>query len=187
VVKRKAIFFDRDGIITVPVVRGGRAFAAKNFSEFEIYPDAAEAVSRAREAKFLCIIVTNQPDVASGQTTREFVESVHSYLMKTLELDDIEVSFDPSGSDAPRRKPNPGMLIDAAKKWGIDLQHSFVIGDTWRDVDAARAAGCRAIYVNRNYEHEAQPEPQRVAFEAHCVLDAVLWCVTQEEQSDASY
>jgi len=177
VVGRRAIFFDRDGVLTVPTVREGRTYAPLSLSEFQIYPRAKDAIQSARDAGFLCIVVTNQPDVASGKTTRAIVDQMHEELCATLGLDDIEVSFDPSGSNAPRRKPNAGMLTDAAAKWGIDLTQSFMVGDTWKDIQAARTAGCRAVLVDHRYENEPTPPPSD--YQASDVLDAVLWCVAQ--------
>ncbi len=175
VVGRRAIFFDRDGVLTIPIVKDGRTYAPLRLSEFQIYTRAMEAIERAKDAGFLCVVVTNQPDVASGKTTRAIVDRMHKLLLATLKLDDIEVSFDSSGSNAPRRKPNPGMLTDSAAKWGIDLTRSFVIGDTWKDITAARTAGCHAILVDHHYENEPQPPPSD--YQASDVLDAVLWCV----------
>jgi D-glycero-D-manno-heptose 1,7-bisphosphate phosphatase len=177
VVVRRAIFFDRDGVLAVPTLRDGRTYAPLSLTEFQIYPRAKDAIQRAKDAGFLCIVVTNQPDVASGKTTRAIVNQMHEMLRTTLGFDDIEVSFDPSGSNTPRRKPNAGMLTDAAAKWGIDLTQSFMIGDTWKDIQAARAAGCRAVLVDHGYENEPMPPPSD--YQASDVLDAVLWCVAQ--------
>ena len=183
VVGRKAIFFDRDGVLTIPVIRDGRAFAPVNAEEFAVYQVAAEAVQRAQAAGFLCILVTNQPDVAIGKTTKEFVESMHLRLKTELRLDDIEVSYDSSDSNAYRRKPNPGMLTESAQKWDIELRDSYLIGDTWRDIEAAHAAGCRAVYIDRLYENEIKTNPQHIDYVAKDVLDGVSWCIAQLERS----
>jgi len=133
---------------------------------------------RARAAGFLNIVVTNQPDVASGRITQSEVEAMHEMLRQNLDVDDIEVSYDPSGSEALRRKPNPGMLIDAAEKWQISLETSFMIGDRAVDMLAARRAGCVAVFIDRKYT--ADPRPESFDHSATNVLDAVLWCVAQQ-------
>lgn len=176
-VARRAIFFDRDGVLSVPNLRDGRAYAPLSVGEFQLYPEAVRAVEYAKEAGFLCIVVTNQPDVSSGKTAQSTVDRMHSILSSKLRIDDIEVSYDPSGSDAPRRKPNPGMLTDSAIKWGINLSKSFMIGDTWKDVEAARRAGCHAVFIDRCYENE--PRALSSDYQARDVLDAVVWCVAQ--------
>jgi D-glycero-D-manno-heptose 1,7-bisphosphate phosphatase len=178
VVTRRAIFFDRDGVLSVPIERDGRTFAPLALADFTVYPEAVEALRRSREAGFLSIVVTNQPDVASGKVTRTEVEKMHEFLRGMLEIDDVEVSYDASGSDAPRRKPNPGMFLDSAAKWGISLESSFMIGDRRVDMQAARSAGCTAVFVDRNYAND--PRPDDYDYIASDVLDAVLWCVAQE-------
>jgi D-glycero-D-manno-heptose 1,7-bisphosphate phosphatase len=177
VVTRRAIFFDRDGVLAIPTVRDGKTYAALSIAEFSLYPEAEEALRRARAAGFLNIVVTNQPDVASGKITQSEVEAMHAILRRSLDVDDIEVSYDPSGSDAPRRKPNPGMLLDAAAKWQISLATSFMIGDRSVDMQAARRAGCTAVFIDRQYAADSRPES--FDHSATNVLDAVLWCVAQ--------
>lgn len=177
VVKRSAIFFDRDGVLAIPTLRDGRSFAALSLEEFRIYPEAVEAIQRAKEADFLAIVVTNQPDVASGKVSRAIVETMHQTLQAQLGLDDIEVSFDPSDSDARRRKPNPGMILDAAGKWSISLTSSFVIGDRAGDLEAAHRSGCKSVFIDRGYV--ADPIPLMYNYKAVDVLDAVMWCIAQ--------
>ena len=178
VVTRRAIFFDRDGVLSVPIERDGRTFAPLKLADFKVYPEAVEALRVSRQAGFLNIVVTNQPDVASGKITQSEVEMMHDVLRATLAIDDVEVSFDASGSDARRRKPNPGMLLDSAEKWNVSLEASFVIGDRWVDMQAARRAGCRAVFVDRKYAND--PRPNDFDHSASDVLTAVLWCVAQE-------
>jgi D-glycero-D-manno-heptose 1,7-bisphosphate phosphatase len=158
-------------------VRDGKTYAALSIAEFSLYPEAEEALRRARAAGFLNIVVTNQPDVASGKVARSEIEAMHAILRRSLEVDDVEVSYDPSGSDAPRRKPNPGMLFDAAAKWQISLAISFMIGDRSVDMQAARRAGCTAVFIDRQYA--VDPPPESFDRSATNVLDAVLWCIAQ--------
>jgi D-glycero-D-manno-heptose 1,7-bisphosphate phosphatase len=175
VVTRRAIFFDRDGVLAIPTLRDGKSYAALSIAEFSLYPEAEEALRRARASGFLNIVVTNQPDVASGKVARSEIEAMHAILRGSLEVDDVEVSYDPSGSDAPRRKPNPGMLLDAAAKWQISLETSFMIGDRSVDMQAARRAGCFAVFIDRQYA--VDPPPESFDHSATNVLDAVMWCV----------
>jgi len=177
-VTRRAIFFDRDGVLAIPTIRDGKTFAALSLEEFRLYPEAASAVRSAKDAGFLCIVVTNQPDVASGKTTLEAVEAMHMLMRRALLIDDVEVNYEPSGSDARRRKPNPGMLLDAAEKWEIALTNSFMIGDRAVDMLAARRAGCTAIFIDRRYATDAQPES--FDYRTTDVPDAVQWCIEQE-------
>lgn len=175
--KRSAIFFDRDGVLAIPTLRDGRSFAALSLAEFRIYPEAVEAIQRAKAAGFLTIVITNQPDVASGKVSRTTVEAMHQTLKAHLGVDDIEVSFDSSESDAPRRKPNAGMIFDAGEKWNLALSSSFVVGDRATDVTAAHRAGCTSVFIDRGYV--AELPPPNYGYKASDVLDAVKWCAAQ--------
>lgn len=177
-VTRRAIFFDRDGVLAIPTIQDGKTFAALSLDEFRLYPEAASAVRLAKDAGFLCIVVTNQPDVASGKTTLKVVEAMHALMRRDLLIDDVEVNYEPSGSDARRRKPNPGMLFDAAEKWEIALTNSFMIGDRAVDMLAARRAGCIAVFVDRRYTTDVQPDS--FDYRTTDVADAVRWCMAQE-------
>ena len=145
-----AVFLDRDGVLTRSYERGGRPYAPKTLDEFEILPEAAPALARLKEAGFLLVVVTNQPDVGKGEVARETVEEMHRRLAAALPLDAIQVNYATSDAD-PGRKPNPGMLLDAAHDLAIGLPDSFMVGDRWRDIDAGRNAGCRTILIGDGY------------------------------------
>lgn len=162
-VSRRAVFLDRDGVLNRPVVRDGLPFPPANLGEFQLYPDVAEGCQQLKEAGFLLIAVTNQPDVGRGTQTRESVEAIHGKLRADLPaLDGIEVCFHAGashGEPCDCRKPKPGMLLHAAATHGIDLKGSFLIGDRWRDVDCARAAGCRAVLIDHGYRERLREKP----------------------------
>ena len=157
----RAVFLDRDGVINRPVVREGLPFPPDTVEEFDIYEDVSAGCARLKAAGFLLVVATNQPDVGRGTQSRERVEAIHASMRAALpQIDRVEVSYDPGGTagDAPRRKPAPGMLLDAADALGIALPASFMIGDRWRDVDCGHAAGCRTVFIDRAY-HEPLRQP----------------------------
>lgn len=154
---RRAVFVDRDGVINKSVVRDGRPFPPSSCAELEILPGVVEAVARLRSAGFLVIAVTNQPDVGRGRQRREVVDDIHAHIRQAVPLDDLRVCFHVEEDGCSCRKPRPGMLIDAAGQWGVDLPASFMIGDRWRDIEAGKAAGCRTILVGERYD-ERHPE-----------------------------
>jgi len=176
-VKRRAIFFDRDGVLVVPQVRDGKTYAVMTLEDFHLYSDTEIALRRSRDAGFVNVVVTNQPDVASGIVSKSIVEAMHLELCRLAAIDRIEVSYDASGSNARRRKPNPGMLFDAAEAEDLDLAASFVIGDRSIDMEAARSAGCTAVFIDRGYERERRPRDYDHSAES--ILDAVSWCIKQ--------
>lgn len=151
----RAVFLDRDGVINRAVLRGGRPYPPANVSELEILPGVAEALERLHRASFLLIVVTNQPDVARGTQTRDAVESLHRCLMNALPLDEVLACYH-DGDQCNCRKPKPGALLDAQRRYGIDLVHSYMVGDRWRDVEAGQRAGCTSLFLDCGY-NERQP------------------------------
>lgn len=146
----RALFLDRDGILNRVVMREGSPASPRVPGEFELLEGAADLVRAAREAGWLTIVVTNQPDIGRGLMRPADLEAMHRMLADAVEVDDIEVCTD--GDDtSPRRKPNPGMLLDAAAKWGIHLGRSWLVGDSGKDLGAGRAAGVRTILLETPY------------------------------------
>jgi D-glycero-D-manno-heptose 1,7-bisphosphate phosphatase len=149
--KNRAVFLDRDGVLNEAIVKGGQSFAPRSFGEFRIFPGAGDAVRKAKELGFIVIVFTNQPDVPRGIMKREEVERMNLVLKEQMPIDEICVCFHDDKDNCGCRKPKPGMLTEAARKWDIDLGLSFVIGDTWRDMGAGRSAGCRTLLLRREY------------------------------------
>jgi D-glycero-D-manno-heptose 1,7-bisphosphate phosphatase len=149
---KRAVFLDRDGVINQAVVRDGKPYAPASLADFALCPGVPEAVRSLHDAGFRLIVATNQPDVGAGRQSRERVEEIHAHLRATLPLDDIKVCYHTDADGCACRKPKPGMLLDAADQWQIDLASSVMVGDRWRDVDAGKAAGCRTILIESGYD-----------------------------------
>jgi D-glycero-D-manno-heptose 1,7-bisphosphate phosphatase len=172
----RAIFLDRDGVLNRAMVREGRPYPPAALEALEILPGVPDAVRRLHDAGFLVIGATNQPDVARGTQRREVVEAMNAQLMAAMPITAILVCYE-DGEDCPRRKPNPGLLLEAAGAYGIDLSASFMVGDRWRDVEAGRRAGCQTVFLDRGY---AESPPARPA--DHTATDlpaAVTWILSQ--------
>lgn len=150
----KAIFWDRDGVINEVVYRNGVHESPRSFSEFKLRPDIDEAIQKARELGFLNIVITNQPDIARGKLNKEALDKMHQFLKESLPIDDIFVCIHDNDDNCACRKPKPGLILEAARKWDIDVHKSFVVGDTGRDTDAAAAAGCPSILLDAPYNKE---------------------------------
>jgi D-glycero-D-manno-heptose 1,7-bisphosphate phosphatase len=99
-----------------------------------------------RAAGFVNVIVTNQPDVATGRQRREVVEAMHALLLSRLAVDAVKVCYHVDADHCACRKPKPGMLLEAAGELDIDLSASFMVGDRWRDIAAGQAAGCGCFF-----------------------------------------
>ena len=148
---RRAVFLDRDGVLNEPIMRNGKAFAPLSMEQFRLVDGAVTAVKRLRAADLLCIVVTNQPEIASGELSGATLEAMHRHLKEQLEIEDIFVCVHGSNEGCACHKPRPGMIHQAANLWGIDLRSSFLVGDRWRDIDAGRAVGCYTILIDRAY------------------------------------
>ncbi|AYG62402.1 D-glycero-alpha-D-manno-heptose-1,7-bisphosphate 7-phosphatase [Rhizobium jaguaris] len=153
----KAVFLDRDGVINRAIVREGKPYPPATVEETEILPDVAEALKRLKAHGYLLIVVTNQPDVARGTTSRETVEAINAYLSASLPIDEFRTCYHDSGDGCDCRKPRPGSLLAAAALHDIDMSRSFMVGDRWRDVEAGQNAGCKTIFIDYGY-CEKQPE-----------------------------
>jgi D-glycero-D-manno-heptose 1,7-bisphosphate phosphatase len=175
----RAVFLDRDGVLNRAVVRNGRPYPPATAEEFEILPGAAEAVRKLRDAGFLLVGATNQPDVARGTQRREVVEAMNDRLLAAMPIAAILVCYE-DGDDCPRRKPNPGLLLEAAEDHAIDLPASYMVGDRWRDVEAGRRAGCRTVFIDRGYD-ERRPDPP-ADHDAADLTDAADWILSDRAQ-----
>lgn len=160
---RPAVFLDRDGTLNLQVVRDGQPYPPDTLAEFELYPDAAAGCRALAAAGFVLVVATNQPDVGRGTQQQSVVEAMHAQLQTLVpEIARIEVCYD-AGRDAsipsPRRKPAPGMLLDAARDLSLDLAPSWMIGDRWRDIDCGQRAGVRTVFIDRGYRESLRTAP----------------------------
>lgn len=156
--KQKAIFLDRDGTINKYV-----GFL-RNIDEFELLPGVSEAIRMINTSGYLAIVVTNQPVIARGEVTFEELDNIHCKMETLLGKEGVYIDglyFCPHHPhkgyegeipelkiDCDCRKPKPGMLLKAAEELNIDLNASYMIGDSDSDVQAGEAAGCTGIKIN---------------------------------------
>jgi D-glycero-D-manno-heptose 1,7-bisphosphate phosphatase len=158
---RPAVFLDRDGTLNVQVVRDGKPYPPRSEAEFQLFPDVPAGCRALKAAGYVLVVATNQPDVGRGDQAQSEVEAMHERLSILLpEIDRIEVCYDPGrGESSRRRKPEPGMLLDAAAALGLDLSRSWMVGDRWRDVDCGRRAGVRTVFIDFGYDERLQATP----------------------------
>ena len=167
---RKAFFLDRDGVINKSKVVAGKPFAPTQICDIEILPGVCDALGLLREAGFLNIIVTNQPDISTGRQSLNSLAEIHTYLQQKLPIDDVFICPHIEEHYCQCRKPKPGLLIQAASRWGIDLTGSYMIGDRWRDIEAGQAAGCEtSFFIDYKF---AEPRPKGSYLEVSSLLSA---------------
>ncbi|MCE2860971.1 MAG: hypothetical protein RIR76_2751 [Verrucomicrobiota bacterium] len=162
--RRPAVFLDRDGTLNRQVIRDGRPYPPANLEEFVLFPDVVEACARLAGAGYALVVATNQPDVGRGTQEQSVVDAMHARLRAWVpQIERVEVCYAPGlDRSAPpdrRRKPEPGMLLDAATALGLDLGNSWMVGDRWRDIDCGQRAGVRTVFIEFGYAEELRAPP----------------------------
>jgi D-glycero-D-manno-heptose 1,7-bisphosphate phosphatase len=150
--KRPAVFLDRDGVINRAFVREGTPHPPASLHELEILPGVPAALEALRSRGYSLIVVTNQPDVARGTLARSVVEEIHERLRAQCCLDAILTCFHDGMDWCDCRKPQPGLLLQAARDFDIELSASVMVGDRWRDIEAGQRAGCKTFFVDYDYQ-----------------------------------
>jgi D-glycero-D-manno-heptose 1,7-bisphosphate phosphatase len=188
---RPAVFLDRDGT----VLRERDYLTSAH--EMRLLPGAGAAIRRLNEAGFAVVVITNQSGIARGLLSERDLDHMHQVLRRRLarsgaQLDGIY--YCPHHPEAPLRryrrrcgcrKPAPGLLRRAARELNLDLPRSFAIGDSPRDLEAGRRAGCRAILVRTGYGMLTETTVDHRAFD-HAADDlpaAVTWMLAQRRRA----
>jgi D-glycero-D-manno-heptose 1,7-bisphosphate phosphatase len=186
---KRAVFIDRDGTLSEEVGYINHA------SRFHLFPYAASAVKHLNENDWLAIVITNQAGVARGYFSEEVIQTVHEQMTKDLESDGARLdaifycAHHPSVGEPPYRfdcdcrKPKPGLVSRAAQEFDIDLSESWMVGDRYSDVELARNAGVKSMFVMSGYgrgewEHQRQSWTQQPDQVAENLLEAVRLIVS---------
>lgn len=148
---KRAVFFDRDGVLNEAIVRDGIPHPPASVADLHVAAGAAGVVRALRDAGWLAIVVTNQPDVARGMTTLERVDAINAEIEERLGVDAIYTCPHDDADECECRKPKPGLVLRAARDHGIDLAGSFLVGDRAKDIVCGRAAGCATIFLDHGY------------------------------------
>jgi histidinol-phosphate phosphatase family protein len=158
---RSAAFLDRDGTLNeaVPDPESGLPESPLRVGDVRLLPGAAAAAAALAEAGYVLVCVSNQPAAAKGKLALQQLLSVHERVLELLAREGVQLQASllcphhPEGviGELSRpcacRKPAPGMLIDAAGAWALELESSWMLGDTDSDAQAGRAAGCRTVLI----------------------------------------
>jgi D-glycero-D-manno-heptose 1,7-bisphosphate phosphatase len=168
--RRPAVFLDRDGVLNASDVVNGEPRPPGTSAELVLLPGVAEACAQLKDAGFVLVVVTNQPDIARGSATPADVDAVNARLQTWLPLDEIVVCGHDDIDGCDCRKPQPGMVLSAARRLGLDLSRSVMVGDRWRDVEAGRRAGVSTVFIDRGYRERRPDAPDAIVAE---LIDAV--------------
>jgi D-glycero-D-manno-heptose 1,7-bisphosphate phosphatase len=156
--ERRAVFFDRDGVLNHVVFREGRAVSPRTMAQLIVVDGAPAAMLRLKCAGLHVFGVTNQPDVARGFVTAALADDMTRTVALAARLDDYRICPHDDPDDCGCRKPRPGMITGLAEAWSISLDRSFVVGDSDRDVGAGRAAGCTTVLLRRPYNERVHAD-----------------------------
>ena len=152
----RAVFLDRDGTLMEEVHYCADPGLVK------LFPGVPVALRRLKNAGFLNIIISNQSGIGRGLLTEAQYQSVQAELLRQIGPNLIDATYycpDMPGVPSLRRKPNPGMVLEAAAEYGIDLAESYFIGDKSGDTECGRRAGTRTILVSTGYGKDQVCEP----------------------------
>ena len=181
---KPAVFLDRDGTIIED-----RGYIAR-LDDIVLFPWSARAIADLAAAGFLIIVVTNQAGIARGIFDESFVAAAHHRLSDLLRHDGARIDayyhcpHHPEGTvDGYRvacacRKPEPGMILEAARALDVDVPSSFVVGDKWLDVELAQRAGATGMLVRTGYGRSAErtrPAHVTPAAVVDTLADAATW------------
>jgi D-glycero-D-manno-heptose 1,7-bisphosphate phosphatase len=177
---RRAVFLDRDGVLNHSPIQDGKPVSPRGLDDLVILPGVKEACEGLRAAGFMVIVVTNQPEIARGTLTRGTVDAINDRLRGQLPLDEIVICPHDDADNCECRKPKPGMLLDAARGYDLDLPRSYLVGDRWRDIGAGQAGGVTTVFIDRGYD-ERQPESPDAR--VRDLSEATAWILETHEQT----
>lgn len=155
---KPGVFLDRDGVINQVVYRDGQAVSPRSITEFVWTTGIQVAVKQIKLAALPVFVVTNQPDIARHKMEAAVLEQMTALVYQTLPIDDLRVCPHDNGDRCSCRKPHPGMLVELATQWNIDLSRSFMVGDSWKDMQAGKQAGCQTILIQRDYNQGTEAD-----------------------------
>ena len=148
--KTNAVFLDRDGVLNKV-----RKDYVKNANELDIISGIEIPLKLLKEKGYMLVVITNQSAINRGYTTHESVKKIHSKLNTYLEKFNVSIDKFYYCPHRPNencycRKPKPGLLLQAAKDFDIDLKNSWMVGDSLTDTETAASVGCRTILIKKN-------------------------------------
>jgi len=167
---KKAVFLDRDGVINKAIIKDGKPLSPNSLKELEILPGVRQSITKLKKLKFVCLVVTNQPNVSRKIVDKNSVIQINNFLKNEIPFDDVFVCYHDDKDNCDCRKPKPGLLLEAGKKWDVDFKKSFMIGDRWRDIEAGKKLGCKTIFLDYKYN---ETKPKKPSFVSDTLFNAV--------------
>ncbi len=179
----KTVFLDRDGVINIDSPQ-----YIKNESEFEFIPKSPEAIALLTQHGYNVIVITNQSMIGRKMVSREILDAIFKKMKNGVQkaggrIKDVFFCTHTPEDNCACRKPEPGLIFKACKKYSIDLEHSCMVGDSAKDIECALNAGCKkTILVQTGNGIKAKQQllqkqiiPDYIASDLY---DAVQWLIS---------
>jgi D-glycero-D-manno-heptose 1,7-bisphosphate phosphatase len=144
---KQAVFIERDGVLNRVRIERQYQVSPLTLDDFKIHEGAVPLLKKLKTAGLILFATTNQPGLSRGYQSRRELDRMHELMKVKLGLDEILVCPHDETDRCPCRKPKPGLLVEAAFHWKLNLDRSFVISDKWQDAEAARTAGCTSLLL----------------------------------------
>jgi len=161
-------------VLTIPIERQGKGFAPRSLSELSFYDDASRGVLRLKRAGYEVVVVTNQPDVASGLLSPDVLAGIHEELQHRVAVDRVRVCLHLSSDRCKCRKPLSGLLEEEGTLGRVSYEESWMVGDRDSDILAGAAVGCATVFIDRGWVSETGVGAGRVVHSFSGVVDYIL-------------
>ena len=156
----KCVFLDRDGVINKPIIIDDKPYSPRSIYEFELLPNIEYYLKKVSSLGFFTIIITNQPDIRTKHIDEKLLNQFHNIIIKKMPITDIYICKHIASDNCSCRKPKSGLILNAAKKYKINLKKSYFIGDRWKDIDAANLVGCHSVFIDYGYKEKLKTIPK---------------------------
>lgn len=183
---RKVVFLDRDGVIN-----RDSATYIKSWAEFEFIPGSLEAIKLLTLNGFIAIVITNQSVIHRNMVTEQGLEYIHDMMKKAVrstggEIKDIFFCPHIPEDRCNCRKPQPGLIFQAGQKYPIDIKTAAMVGDSAKDIECARSAGCKfavLVQTGNGITAEKTLKTKQISpdYVARDLLDAVEWIISKHD------
>jgi D-glycero-D-manno-heptose 1,7-bisphosphate phosphatase len=165
-----AVFLDRDGVVNRAFLRDGIPVPPSSIAQLFICPGVSEAIKLLHENNLIPVVISNQPDVARGSTTKEKVHQINDEISKLTGIQHFFTCFHDDADECLCRKPKVGLILEALQDLPISLEKSALVGDRWRDIQLGQALGLNCYFVDYNY---SETRPKQPFFNVKSLLEAV--------------
>jgi D-glycero-D-manno-heptose 1,7-bisphosphate phosphatase len=153
--RTSALFLDRDGVVIKTLVMNGNPVANHNLETLEYMPGILDLVSFAKDRRMVPVLITNQPDITRGIVSKDLVDEMNSEILSKTGIEEVFMCCHDDIDHCDCRKPFPGLFNQAKSMLNLDLETSYMVGDRWRDIQAAQKVGVKPIYLDSDYQEPA--------------------------------